>query len=107
MDDAKAAAIIKQTVPVYYITGTIHSTETGAPTALMELAYRLTVDDAPYIRYIRSHMVTLITPVVEVDGRDRMVDLYKWHRAHLGENTRTWSTGATTLRTTTTVTRWA
>ncbi|MGH8189953.1 MAG: M14 family zinc carboxypeptidase, partial [Rhodanobacteraceae bacterium] len=41
MDDAKASAIIKQTVPVYYITGTIHSTETGAPTALMELAYRL------------------------------------------------------------------
>jgi len=31
-------------------------------------------------------MITLITPVVEVDGRDRMVDLYKWHRAHLGEN---------------------
>jgi len=24
-------------------------------------------------------MITLITPVVEVDGRDRMVDLYKWH----------------------------
>ncbi|MDE2271704.1 MAG: hypothetical protein KGJ94_06930 [Xanthomonadaceae bacterium] len=86
MDDAKAAAIIKQSYPVYYITGTIHSTETGAPTALMELAYRLAVDDAPYIRYIRSHMITLITPVVEVDGRDRMVDLYKWHRAHLGEN---------------------
>jgi len=86
MDDAKAAALIKQTVPVYYITGTIHSTETGAPTALMELGYRLAVDNAPYIRYIRSHMITLITPVVEVDGRDRMVDLYKWHRAHLGEN---------------------
>ncbi|MBS0432061.1 MAG: hypothetical protein JSS21_06605, partial [Proteobacteria bacterium] len=85
MDDAKAAALIKQSVPVYYITGTIHSTETGAPTALMELAYRLAVDDAPYIRYIRSHMVTLITPVVEVDGRDRMVDLYKWHRAHPDE----------------------
>jgi hypothetical protein len=86
MDDAKAAALIKQSAPVYYITGTIHSTETGAPTALMELAYRLAVDDAPYIRYIRSHMITLITPVVEVDGRERMVDLYKWHRAHLGEN---------------------
>ena len=86
MDNAKAGAIIKQTVPVYYITGTIHSTETGAPTALMELGYRLAVDNAPYIQYIRSHMITLITPVVEVDGRDRMVDLYKWHRAHLGEN---------------------
>ncbi len=48
----------------------------------MELAYRLAVDDAPYIKYIRSHMIVLITPVVEVDGRDRMVDIYKWHKAH-------------------------
>jgi hypothetical protein len=82
MDDAKAGDLIRQSVPVYYITGTIHSTETGAPTALMELAYRLAVDDSPYIQYIRSHMIVLITPVVEVDGRDRMVDIYKWHRAH-------------------------
>ena len=86
MDDARAAALIKQSVPVYYITGTIHSTETGAPTALMELAYRLAVDDAPYIKTIRSHVITLITPIVEVDGRDRMVDLYRWHRAHPGDN---------------------
>jgi hypothetical protein len=85
LDDAKAKALIAQSVPVYYITGTIHSTETGAPTALMELAYRLAVDDAPYIKNIRSKMITLITPVVEVDGRDRMVDIYKWHKAHPGE----------------------
>ncbi|MDN5923767.1 MAG: hypothetical protein L0H70_02065 [Xanthomonadales bacterium] len=85
MDDTKAAAIIKQTAPVYYITGSIHSTETGAPSALMELAYRLAVDDAPYIKTIRSHVITLITPIVEVDGRDRMVDVYNWHRANLGK----------------------
>ena len=82
LDDARAAELVKQTTPVYYITATIHSTETGSPTSVMELAYRLAVDDAPYIQYIRSHVITLITPVVEVDGRDRMVDLYKWHRAH-------------------------
>ena len=82
MDDAKAHELIAQSHPVYYLTGTIHSTETGAPTALMELAYRLAVDDSPYIKHIRSHMITLITPVVEVDGRDRMVDLYRWHKAH-------------------------
>ncbi len=76
---------IAQSTPVYYITGTIHSPETGAPTALMELAYRLAVDDAPYIKKIRSHVITLITPVVEVDGRDRMVDLYNWHRANPGK----------------------
>jgi len=86
MDDAKAQALIGQSFPVYYITGTIHSPETGAPTALMELAYRLAVDNAPYVQYIRSHIITLITPVVEVDGRDRMVDIYKWHKAHPGQN---------------------
>ncbi len=86
MNDTTAQTLVSESFPVYYITGTIHSPETGAPTALMELAYRLVTDDAPYIRYIRSHMITLITPVVEVDGRDRMVDIYKWHKAHSGEN---------------------
>ncbi len=85
-DDAKARELIDHSWPVYYITGTIHSPETGAPTALMELAYRLAVDDAPYIKYIRSHMIVLITPVVEVDGRDRMVDIYKWHKANPGKD---------------------
>ncbi len=85
-DDAKARDLIDHSFPVYYITGTIHSPETGAPTALMELAYRLAVDDAPYIKFIRSHMIVLITPVVEVDGRDRMVDIYKWHKANPGKD---------------------
>jgi len=85
MDDARAERIVANTTPVYYITGTIHSTESGAPTALMELAYRLAVDDSPYIRNIRDHLITLITPIVEVDGRDREVDLVKWHFAHPGE----------------------
>ena len=82
MDDAEADRIVARATPVYYITGTIHSPETGAPTALMELAYRLAVDESPYIREIREGTITLITPVVEVDGRDRMVDLYRWHLAH-------------------------
>jgi Zinc carboxypeptidase len=82
LDDDEADRIVAQAVPVYYITGTIHSPETGAPTALMELAYRLAVDESPYIREIRDGMITLITPVVEVDGRDRMVDIYHWHLSH-------------------------
>src|SRR5438128_4081824 len=86
MDDAEADRLVDQSFPIYYITGTIHSVETGAPTALMELAYRLAVDDSPYIKSIRDNMVTLITPVVEVDGRDRMVDIYNWHLAHPNEN---------------------
>ena len=85
MDDAKAKPLIDASTPIYYITGTIHSPETGAPTALMELAYRLAVDESPYVKHIRDHVITLITPVVEVDGRDREVDVVKWHFAHPGE----------------------
>ena len=86
MDDAQADTLVAASTPIYYITGTIHSPETGAPTALMELAYRLAVDDHAYIKSIRNNVITLITPVVEVDGRDRMVDVYKWHLAHPGQN---------------------
>lgn len=82
MDDKLADEIARRAAPVYYITGTIHSTEAGAPTALMELAYRLAVDDSPYIQDIRDHVITLITPIVEVDGRDRIVDAYEWKKAH-------------------------
>ena len=80
MDDTEADRLVAASTPIYYITGTIHSPETGAPTALMELAYRLAVDESAYIRHIRENVITLITPIVEVDGRDRMVDIYRWHR---------------------------
>ena len=86
MDDAEAERLVLESFPVYYITGTIHSPETGAPTALMELAYRLAVDESAYVRFIRENVITLITPVVEVDGRDRQVDIYNWHLAHPKEN---------------------
>src|ERR1043165_1781478 len=82
MNDTLADRIARRAAPVYYITGTIHSTEAGAPTALMELAYRLAVDDSGYIRNIREHVITLITPIVEVDGRDKVVDLYEYRKKH-------------------------
>src|SRR6476659_409162 len=52
LDDAEADRLVAATTPIYYITGTIHSPETGAPTALMELASRLAVDESPYIKAI-------------------------------------------------------
>src|SRR6266498_2183914 len=85
MDEAEADRLVTASFPIYYVTGTIHSPETGAPTALMELAYRLAVDESPYVKNIRDNIVTLITPVVEVDGRNRMVDIYRWHLANPGK----------------------
>ncbi len=86
MDEAEADRLVAASFPVYYITGAIHSNETGSPTALMELAYRLAVDNSPYVKAIRDQMVTLITPVVEVDGRNRAVDIYNWHLANPNSN---------------------
>lgn len=64
---------------VYHLIGGLHSTETGSPEMLMELAYRLAVSERPEIRRIRQEAVVLITPVVEPDGRDRIVEWYERH----------------------------
>jgi len=42
---------------------------------LMELAYRIAVDNTPFIRTIRENSIVLITPILEVDGRDKYVDI--------------------------------
>ena len=82
LTDDEASRLIATGKPIYYMTGSIHSPETGSPEMLMELAYRLAVEDSPLIRKIRDNVIVLITPVVEVDGRDRQVDLARWRDAN-------------------------
>jgi len=77
-----AQRLIAAGKPIYWASGSIHSPETGSPEMLMELAYRLAVEDTLFIRQIRDSIITLITPVTEVDGRDRMVDTYRYRKAH-------------------------
>jgi hypothetical protein len=82
---AQAKALIDEGKPMYWLSGSIHSPETGSPEMLMELAYRLAVDNSPMIQQIRKNIIVLIRPVLEVDGRDREVDLYNWEKAHPGK----------------------
>jgi len=72
--EVRAREIIKLAKPVYYITSGMHSTETGGPEMLMEMAYRMVVSETPLIKSIRDNVITLITPVIEVDGREKIVD---------------------------------
>ncbi len=74
--------LIAEGLPIYWASGSIHSPETGSPEMLMELAYRLAVEETPFIRNIRKNSVVMITPVTEVDGRDRQVDLYNYRKAN-------------------------
>jgi hypothetical protein len=80
LSSADKARLIKEAKPIYWLSGSIHSPETGSPEMLMELAYRLAVDEGENIKTIRSNVITIITPVTEVDGRDRMVDADKLAR---------------------------
>jgi hypothetical protein len=82
ISDSDASKLIATGKPIYYITGSIHSPETGSPEMLMELAYRLAVEESPLVRKIRDNTIVLITPVVEVDGRDRQIDLSRWRDAN-------------------------
>jgi hypothetical protein len=72
----EAAALIAETKPVYWATGAIHSPETGSPEMLMELVYRLAVDESEHSRAIRDNVIFMVTPVVEVDGRAKQVDIH-------------------------------
>ena len=72
--EARAKQLFGLAKPVYYLTSGMHSTETGGPEMLMELAYRLVVDESPMIAGIRKNVLTMITPVIETDGRDKIVD---------------------------------
>jgi hypothetical protein len=80
LPEAEAQKLIAEGKPIYWADGSIHSPETGAPEMLMELAYRLAVEDTPFIQKIRRDAIVLITPIVETDGHDRMVDIYMQHK---------------------------
>ena len=82
LSEAEAQTIIDRARPIYYITAGLHSPETGSPEMVMELAYRLAVEDSPMIRAIRENIIFIFTPVAEPDGRDRIVDTYKYRAAH-------------------------
>lgn len=81
-DDAEAEALIAEGLPMYWATGGMHSPETGPPEMILELAYRLAVSEHPLVQTIRKNSVVMLTPVLDVDGRDRYVDTYRFRKAN-------------------------
>ena len=75
-----AEEIIGSAKPIYWSTGAIHAPETGSPEMFMELAYRLAVGESDFIRQIRDGVIYMMTPIIEVDGRAKVVDLHMGKR---------------------------
>ncbi len=80
LSDAEALRLVRQAKPIYWATGGMHSGETGSVEMLMELAYRIAVDESQFIKAIRDNAIILITPILEVDGRDKQVDIHMSRR---------------------------
>jgi Zinc carboxypeptidase len=80
--EPEAQKLIAEGKPIYWADGSIHSPETGSPEMLMELAYRLAVEETPFIQKIRRDSIVMITPIVETDGHDRVVDIYMHRKKH-------------------------
>ncbi|HUG89425.1 MAG TPA: M14 family zinc carboxypeptidase, partial [Planctomycetaceae bacterium] len=78
--EAQAQALLKTAKPIYWLTSGIHSPENGGPEMLMELAYRLAVQETPFVQPIRDNVITFITPVIDVDGREKQVDTYYFNK---------------------------
>lgn len=76
LTDQQAREIIGKAKPIYHLMGGLHSSESGPPEMLMELAYRLATEESPIIQQIRSNVIVTLTPAAEPDGRDRFVDWY-------------------------------
>src|SRR5437773_2127082 len=83
--DAEDDQLIGEGKALYWASGSIHSPETGSCEMLMELAYRLAVEESPFIQAIRKNVIVLITPALEVDGHDRMVDTYNYRKTNPGK----------------------
>ena len=76
LTDAQAKAIVAKAKPIYHLSGGLHSGEVGPSEMLMELAYRVAVEESPLVQQIRDNVIVSITPVADPDGRDRNVDWY-------------------------------
>jgi len=76
ISEEQARKLIHTAKPIYWALSGVHSPETGGPEMLIELAYRLIVEETSFIQSIRNNVITFITPVVEVDGREKAVDTY-------------------------------
>ena len=77
--ETDAHAVIARAKPIYLLMAGLHSGETGPPEMLMDLAYRLAVEEGPLFDRIRDNLIVALMPAAEPDGRDRYVDWYYRH----------------------------
>src|SRR5215813_5979740 len=85
LQEAEARQLIATGKPIYYALGSIHTPETGSPEMLIELAFRLAVEESAFIQTIRNNAIVVLTPATEVDGREKVVDNFNFSLKNPGK----------------------
>ncbi|WP_167402616.1 M14 family zinc carboxypeptidase [Micromonospora viridifaciens] len=72
--DEYARQLAAQSLPVYYIEATIHSTEVGATQSLVNVVHRLSTESSEFTRQVLDNVILLIVPSQNPDGQHLVVD---------------------------------
>ena len=104
--EEQAQQLIRTAKPIYWVTSGIRAKPAGqkcCSNCLIGLRSK-----TPFIQAIRNNVITLITPVIEVDGREKHVDTYYFNKKRPATEPRLplmyWGSAS---RTTTIATAWA
>ncbi|RKN53035.1 hypothetical protein D7193_24935 [Micromonospora costi] len=72
--DEYARKLVSQSLPVYYIEATIHSTEVGPTQSLVNVVHRLATENSDFTRQVLDNVILLIVPSQNPDGQKLVVE---------------------------------
>ncbi len=75
----EADQLIAELPVIHLVYAGLHSPETGHPEVAVELAYRVAVSEDPMIQRIRDDAILFIVPATDPDGRNRVIDWYRFN----------------------------
>ncbi|TDE08262.1 M14 family zinc carboxypeptidase [Jiangella asiatica] len=76
LSESQARALAEQSVPVYYLEATLHSSEVGNLPALVDVIHRLSTERSEYVQNILDNLVILVVPSANPDGQHLMIDYF-------------------------------
>ncbi|GAB3137515.1 M14 family metallopeptidase [Micromonospora sonneratiae] len=72
----QARALAAQSVPVYMLEATLHSTEVSNTQAVVDIVHRFATEDSDYTRNVLDNVVIMVIPSGNPDGQHRVVDYF-------------------------------
>lgn len=78
LTDSEARELADTGKPVYWLCGSIHSTEEASVEMLMELAYQLAAYDDQWTKWLLDNLIIIMDPSINPDGHDMVAD--RWYK---------------------------